>query len=338
VIRALLSSAVFWAAVGSIGGIVALLLILRQIRDAHNVAAYQFLRKEDERFSSDSMLRYRSALAYVLLTDPKNNPELANTADYVLGFFEDLGVIMKQQLAPSYMLWSMNAYYVTRYWHALSDYIEWVRVTFDDEMYFTDFEKLFRKMDNMDRRLSGDASTECTDDDMKDFLRDELSAVVRRCERRDLTRIMEIERSAFSASDAYSKEQVLDLYNNHGDGLLVADMLGDVVGYAAGYAEGVDATVDSLAVDRAYRGAGIARVMLVSLLRKFDRLSVASVTLEVRKGNKPAIALYESLGFSVTKDLPGYYDDEDGLEMSRTSTSLSTEEDGGGAKRVDDGE
>lgn len=68
----------------------------------------------------------------------------------------------------------------------------------------------------------------------------------------------------------------------------------EVIGYA-GLARGIDeASVQTIGVDPAHRGAGIGRALLRDLLAAADGLTVV---LEVRCDNAPAIALYESHGF-----------------------------------------
>lgn len=63
----------------------------------------------------------------------------------------------------------------------------------------------------------------------------------------------------------------------------------------------------NVAVAPAHRRRGIARRMIGELI---DRLGERTpITLEVRKSNSAAIAMYESLGFAAAGTRPGYYPD-----------------------------
>ena len=57
----------------------------------------------------------------------------------------------------------------------------------------------------------------------------------------------------------------------------------------------------------AYRRRGIARKMLEDLLARGRKLGATDYTLEVRKSNKGAIKLYESLGFESAGIRPRFY-------------------------------
>jgi [ribosomal protein S18]-alanine N-acetyltransferase len=72
--------------------------------------------------------------------------------------------------------------------------------------------------------------------------------------------------------------------------------------------------VTTIAVHPERRRRGYARRLLGASLATFP--DVRAVHLEVRPSNKPARALYESLGFVVTGRRRGYYGDEDALLMT----------------------
>ncbi len=62
---------------------------------------------------------------------------------------------------------------------------------------------------------------------------------------------------------------------------------------------------------------GYARALFEVLLVDAPSANARIVVLEVRKGNAPAIALYESFGFQVTGVRRSYYrDGEDALDMT----------------------
>ena len=63
----------------------------------------------------------------------------------------------------------------------------------------------------------------------------------------------------------------------------------------------------NIAVSPAFRRQGIARELIQALIRELKERESHSLTLEVRASNAPALALYESLGFSQVGRRPGYY-------------------------------
>lgn len=72
----------------------------------------------------------------------------------------------------------------------------------------------------------------------------------------------------------------------------------------------------SIATHPDYRGKGIATKLLAHVLDKARQTGCSLATLEVRRGNKPAIALYERAGFKTVHVRARYYqDDEDALVM-----------------------
>ena len=73
--------------------------------------------------------------------------------------------------------------------------------------------------------------------------------------------------------------------------------------------------VISFAVDEQYRGKGLGKLLMQHCLNTCN----APVTLNVRVGNKTALALYYSLGFATVKVAPNYYSNptEDAYEMVR---------------------
>ncbi len=68
-----------------------------------------------------------------------------------------------------------------------------------------------------------------------------------------------------------------------------------------------------------HRGRGIGRALLDHLLAQARAAGCLLATLEVRRSNAPAIALYEQAGFKLAHVRARYYkDDEDALVMLRS--------------------
>jgi len=88
---------------------------------------------------------------------------------------------------------------------------------------------------------------------------------------------------------------------------------GMLVGYI-GFTSG--GYIDDLAVLPAWQGRGIARGLVCSTARSLAEGGVDDIHLHVRACNYPAIALYESLGFSIGEnEFPPMYDWHGGYEM-----------------------
>ena len=87
----------------------------------------------------------------------------------------------------------------------------------------------------------------------------------------------------------------------------VADEDGRIVGIIGLRDLSGEGEITNVAVRPAWRGQGIARLMLAKLLEEGRRAGGTAFTLEVRAGNAPAIALYEGLGFRYEARRPGFY-------------------------------
>lgn len=119
----------------------------------------------------------------------------------------------------------------------------------------------------------------------------------------DAPRCAELERALFAGDDPWSERAfVEELAAGHR--YVAARDDGELLGYAGISVLGSEAEVHTLAVDPAYQGRGLGRVLLRELLAD---AAGATVFLEVRTDNEPAIALYRSEGFTVVGTRPAYY-------------------------------
>jgi len=82
---------------------------------------------------------------------------------------------------------------------------------------------------------------------------------------------------------------------------------GHLVAYCACWIIFDELHINSLAVDEAWRRRGVARRLLDAVLRDAAAEGVRSATLEVRRSNEAARALYEGLGFHVDAVRRDYY-------------------------------
>lgn len=160
---------------------------------------------------------------------------------------------------------------------------------------------------------------------------------LRKAEERDLPRIVEIERAAFprpwpvSVLRGHLGEEGFLVYEDEETGQVVGYIIVGIripsfftrlekrtralVGLPVDLEERTG-HVMNLAVDPAYRGRGLGKLLLQKGLEYLRSLGARCVELEVRVGNEAAIRLYEQYGFRIKERLPSYYGPgEDGYLM-----------------------
>jgi [ribosomal protein S18]-alanine N-acetyltransferase len=138
----------------------------------------------------------------------------------------------------------------------------------------------------------------------------------------DLPRLVEIENGAF-AGDRLSRHALTRHLHSPTAALLVAARPPDrVVAYALLLfrAKARRARLYSLAVDPDARGLGLARTLLAAAEAEARRRGAAALTLEVRVDNRPAVRLYEALGYRGRGRRCDYY--EDGADALRFEKPL----------------
>lgn len=122
----------------------------------------------------------------------------------------------------------------------------------------------------------------------------------------DLDRVLEIEKSSFPLG-AYSKKRLANFNKKQPGEFVVAHLSNRPVGYIIAHNKGNKLELDSMAVDKDYRGLGIGCLLIDSIINKFKD---KKAFLEVRTNNKEAITLYKKFGFKIVKTLKRYYRDE----------------------------
>jgi len=107
---------------------------------------------------------------------------------------------------------------------------------------------------------------------------------------------------------------------------------GMVVGYACYWLVEEEAYLANIAVDPPWRRRGVGRLLLEESLKRVRELGGREVVLEVRKGNRPALSLYRSVGFKVVGMRPRHYEDGEDAWVMRLKIQ-EVEDDGAGDYR-----
>ena len=143
---------------------------------------------------------------------------------------------------------------------------------------------------------------------------------IRRLTYADLPQVVAIERRAFPTPWSLAMF-VLELSKPSGV-CLAADVEGELAGYLVCSRYDTVWHLMNIAVDPDRRRRGIATALIGALLERVDR--DGQLTLEVRRSNEGAIALYERFGFRSAGVRRRYYADngEDAVIMWRTPATL----------------
>jgi ribosomal-protein-alanine N-acetyltransferase len=135
----------------------------------------------------------------------------------------------------------------------------------------------------------------------------------------DIPQVMEIEKQSFTLP--WSKQSFQDelKYKERTVYLVAAEETEQdlVLGYC-GYWKIVDeAHITNIAVRKDFRGRHLGRQLMEEIIDSAISHGMLHVTLEVRRSNAVALALYKSLGFACVGARKGYYSDtgEDALIM-----------------------
>lgn len=135
----------------------------------------------------------------------------------------------------------------------------------------------------------------------------------------DLDAVLEIERHSFHS--AWTRETFeRELVTHHARIDVVRDERGRVLAFHNYWLVSASAELHvlSIATHPDHRRRGLAGLLLAHAVAAARAGGAALATLEVRKGNAPAIALYERFGFRTVHVRARYYqdNDEDALVMT----------------------
>ena len=151
-----------------------------------------------------------------------------------------------------------------------------------------------------------------------EICRDKAKIRVRIAKSSDLDDIYELDMQTFAMP--WSKEALsYDILENDDAFVIVAEYEGEFAGYADIWTVLDEADLNSIAVRVDFRRKGIGDAIMLAMTEMLSANGVATINLEVRVSNMPAIKLYKKYGFNECGVRPGYYLDngEDALIMKR---------------------
>lgn len=131
--------------------------------------------------------------------------------------------------------------------------------------------------------------------------------LIRPMEEKDLPSAGEITLSSIGKS--WDTQMLKKDFENQQSGYLTAEEDGKILGVIGWWQILDEGDVMVVAVDPESRNRGIGRKLVDAMFAFGEKKGILYWTLEVRKGNAPAIHLYEKAGFQKAGVRPKYYTD-----------------------------
>jgi len=91
------------------------------------------------------------------------------------------------------------------------------------------------------------------------------------------------------------------------EGFIVAEEQNEILGYAIGKTKENTAEIIYLAVKPDFQQKGIGTQLIESLFDLFRKKGVKKASLNVRTGNKKAVAFHQKIGFRIIKEIKNFY-------------------------------
>ncbi len=122
----------------------------------------------------------------------------------------------------------------------------------------------------------------------------------------DVPQVALIEKECFSLpwSEEALKASLIQNYSY----FVVAEVDNDIVGYGSVYVVVGEAEIINIAVKESYRGNGVGKVIVMSLIKEAKHRGAKKFFLEVRESNVTAIHLYEKCGFEKNGIRKNFYE------------------------------
>ncbi len=143
---------------------------------------------------------------------------------------------------------------------------------------------------------------------------------IKRMTARDIAEVAELEKECFAVP--WSEKSFRDEMNNKLAVYLTAKTSGRCVGYAGFWNVSGEGGITNVAVLPEYRRAGVGSALIREMITLACEMKLELLTLEVRKSNTAAQALYKKFGFKIIGERKRYYSDngEDAWIMTKTFT------------------
>ena len=134
-------------------------------------------------------------------------------------------------------------------------------------------------------------------------------------EKMNLNELQEILISDFD--DFWSFSTLKEEVENENSSYIIGKINNEIIGFAGLKKIFDQADIMNIVIKKTYRNQGIGTLLLENLILLAKDLNISTLFLEVNEQNKPAIHLYEKLGFEKLGVRKKYYNNNNGIIMKK---------------------
>ena len=117
--------------------------------------------------------------------------------------------------------------------------------------------------------------------------------------------------------DFWSFSTLKEEVENENSSYIIGKINNEIIGFAGLKKIFAQADIMNIVIKKTYRNQGIGTLLLENLILLAKDLNISTLFLEVNEQNKPAIHLYEKLGFKKLGVRKKYYNNNNGIIMKK---------------------
>lgn len=117
--------------------------------------------------------------------------------------------------------------------------------------------------------------------------------------------------------DFWSFSTLKEEVENENSSYIIGKINNEIIGFAGLKKIFDHADIMNIVIKKTYRNQGIGTLLLENLILLAKDLNISTLFLEVNEQNKPAIHLYEKLGFEKLGVRKKYYNNNNGIIMKK---------------------
>jgi len=117
--------------------------------------------------------------------------------------------------------------------------------------------------------------------------------------------------------DFWSFSTLKEELENENSSYIIGKIHNEIIGFAGLKIIFDQADIMNIVIKKTYRNQGIGTLLLENLILLAKDLNISTLFLEVNEQNKPAIHLYEKLGFEKLGVRKKYYNNNNGIIMKK---------------------